>query len=255
MKKCLWLMIVLLFPVMVLSAGAQKEKEESQNTSSYLDEFERDSLMIDGKALTVYFIGHGTLMLEYADKIIHVDPVFREADYSSMPQGDLILVTHEHGDHLDTEAVKKVRKESSVIITNGECGKKIKDTDVLDNGDTKELSWITIEAVPAYNITEGRDRFHPEGRDNGYILTIRDFRIYIAGDTENIPEMAALEAIDVAFLPMNQPYTMTPEQTAEAAKAFKPRILYPYHFGNTDTNRLFELLAGEKDIEVRIKKL
>ena len=128
----------------------------------------------------------------------------------------------------------------------------------MKNGDIRIVKGLTIEAVPAYNLVHKRDNgqpFHPKGQGNGYVITFGDKRVYIAGDTENTPEMKALEAIDCAFLPMNLPYTMTPEMVADAAKAFKPKILYPYHYGKTDPAELVDLLKDEKDIEVRIRKM
>jgi L-ascorbate metabolism protein UlaG (beta-lactamase superfamily) len=128
----------------------------------------------------------------------------------------------------------------------------------MANGETRTVLGLSIEAVPAYNIVNKRPdgaAFHPKGSGNGYIVTFGDKRVYIAGDTENAPEMKALKNVDVAFLPMNLPYTMTPEMVADAARAFRPKILYPYHFGETDTSKLVKLLQGEKEIEVRIRKL
>jgi L-ascorbate metabolism protein UlaG (beta-lactamase superfamily) len=126
---------------------------------------------------------------------------------------------------------------------------------VLRNGEQRTIGGVRVEAVAAYNTTSGRERFHPKGRDNGYILTFGTERIYVAGDTEDTPEMKALTNIAIAFLPMNQPFTMTPEQVAAAARAFRPRILYPYHFGNTDMGRLTALLADVTDIEIRLRDL
>jgi len=128
----------------------------------------------------------------------------------------------------------------------------------MANGDTRTVLGLPIQAVPAYNIAHKRpdgNPFHPKGSGNGYIVTFGDKRVYIAGDTENTPEMKALKAIDVAFLPMNLPYTMTPEMVADAARAFRPKILYPYHYGETDTSQLVTLLQGEKGIEVRIRRM
>ena len=125
----------------------------------------------------------------------------------------------------------------------------------MANGDEATISSdITIEAVPAYNTTEGRQKFHPKGRDNGYILTLDGTRIYIAGDTEDIPEMANIKDIDIAFMPCNQPYTMTLEQLLKAAKTVKPKVLFPYHFGQTDVSKVPELLKKD-GIEVRLRKL
>jgi L-ascorbate metabolism protein UlaG (beta-lactamase superfamily) len=214
-----------------------------------------DTMSTSAGTLKLHFLGHGTLMLDFAGTIVHVDPVTREADYTALPRADLILITHEHGDHLDAEAIAAARKASTVIIANPDSAARIEGARAMSNGQSATVEGIGIQAVPAYNTTAGRDRFHPKGRDNGYLLSFGQTRLYIAGDTEDTPEMKALENIDVAFLPMNQPYTMTPEQAAAAARAFRPRILYPYHYGDTDPKKLVTLLEGEKDIEVRVREL
>ncbi len=208
--------------------------------------------------LKMTFVGHATLMFAFDGKVIHVDPVSDEADYSKMPKADLILITHEHGDHLDSNAIKQIRKKETQIVLTELCAKQVKDGIVMKNGDEKNVAGFKIEAVPAYNIVhkrQGNQPFHPKGNGNGYVITFGDKRVYVAGDTENTPEMKKLKDIDIAFLPMNLPYTMTPEMVADAAKAFKPKILYPYHFGDTDTSKFVGLLKGEKGIEVRIRDL
>jgi L-ascorbate metabolism protein UlaG (beta-lactamase superfamily) len=151
-----------------------------------------------------------------------------------------------------------VRQDVTDVVTNAGCAAIVNDSIQMHNGDVHTVQGLTIEAVPAYNIRNKRpdgQPFHPPGAGNGYIVTFGDVRVYVAGDTENIPEMSALEGIDVAFLPMNLPYTMTPEMVADAALALKPRILYPYHYGETDTSRLVELLSGHPEIEVRIRQM
>ena len=220
--------------------------------------FEEDIIKTSIGELNITFIGHGTLMFTFGGKIIHLDPVSREADYTKMPQADLILITHEHGDHLDPKAIKVIRKEKTEIVLTEICAKEVKDGIVMKNGDVKNIGELKIEAVPAYNIAHKRPNghpFHPKGDGNGYVITFGDKRVYVAGDTENTPEVKKLKEIDIAFLPMNLPYTMTPEMVADAAKAFKPKILYPYHFGSTDTSELVKLLKEEKEIEVRIRDM
>lgn len=221
-------------------------------------EFEKDVFKTSEGELAITFIGHGTLMLEFNGKVIHVDPVSQYADYESMPKANLVLITHEHGDHLDPKAIDAIKKEATRIVLTESCSPKYTGTDVMKNGDTKVFGTITIEAVPAYNLRNMRSDgtpFHPKGRGNGYVIRFADKKVYIAGDTENVPEMADLVDIDVAFLPMNLPYTMTPEMCADAARLFHPKVLYPYHFGETDTGELVQLLENDKDIEVRIRKL
>jgi L-ascorbate metabolism protein UlaG (beta-lactamase superfamily) len=213
-----------------------------------------DLFPLQGGSLKITFLGHGTLMLDYNGWIIHVDPVSAEADYATLPPADLILVTHEHGDHLDRAAVARITRPGTTIVTNPASAGKLTGAVALRNGESRTVDSVKIEALPAYNTSPGRTQFHPKGRDNGYLLAIAGKRIYIAGDTEETSAMKALKNIDIAFLPMNQPYTMTPEQVAKAALAFKPRVLYPYHYGDTDTARLVALLEG-KGVEVRIRKL
>ena len=212
--------------------------------------------------LEITFLGHGTLMMAVADKVIHVDPYGRVADYSKLPKADVILVTHEHGDHLYVSALETVRQEMTKVIVTESCAGRVGGAIVLRNGESGTADGIGVEAVAAYNIEHMRapgQPFHPKGVGNGYILTFGDTRVYVAGDTEATPEMKALgtraDRIDIAFLPMNLPYTMTPEQVAEAARAFRPRVLYPYHFGDTDTSKLEVLLKDEPEIEVRIRRL
>jgi len=221
-------------------------------------DFERDTLPTAQGNLVITFIGHGTLMLEWGGKIIHVDPVGNLADYRQLPKADLILVTHEHGDHLDLKAVRLLSKETTQLIGNAAAAEKATGGSVMKNGQTLEVQGIKIEAVPAYNIVNMRspgNPYHPKGRGNGYILTLADKKVYIAGDTENTPEMKGLQNIDVAFLPMNLPYTMTPEMVADAARAFRPKLLYPYHYGDTDPARLTQLLKNETGIEVRVRRM
>jgi len=220
--------------------------------------FEEDILPTSKGDLKITCIGHGTLMLAFGGKVIHVDPVGQYADYAALPKADLILVTHEHGDHLDLAAIAKIRQPETLVLQTAKCAAKLKDGVVLKNGEQKTWEGVLIQAVPAYNVVHMRapgSPFHPKGEGNGYVLTCGDKRIYIAGDTEDIPEMAALKGVDVAFLPMNLPYTMTPEMAAHAARLLAPKILYPYHYGGTDTAKLVELLKGEKGIEVRVRNL
>ena len=220
--------------------------------------FEQDIIKTSAGDLKITFIGHGTLMFDFNGKIIHVDPVSREADYTDMPKADLILITHEHGDHFDPKVIEMLRKEETDLVLTQACAERVSGGITMKNGDVKTVQGLRIEAVPAYNIVHMRSAgnpFHPKGRGNGYIITFGDKRIYIAGDTENTPEVKRLKDIDVAFLPMNLPYTMTPEMVADAARAFKPKILYPYHYGQTDPKKLVELLKDSKDIKVRIRKM
>jgi L-ascorbate metabolism protein UlaG (beta-lactamase superfamily) len=238
-------LIVILITIIALPVMAQQS-------------FEIDTIKTSTGDLEITFIGHGTLMFKFGGKVIHVDPVSREADYTKMPKADLILVTHEHGDHLDPAVIDTIKTEKTKLVLTKKCYERIKQGVIMNNGDVKIIDGLKIEAVPAYNLVHKRNSgepFHPKGVGNGYVITFGDKRVYVAGDTENIAEMKALKDIDIAFLPMNLPYTMTPEMVADAALAFKPKILYPYHYGETDPNKLVELLKDVKDIEVRIRQM
>ena len=207
---------------------------------------------------TITFIGHASLMITNGDGFnIHVDPFTKVGDYSKFKAADLVLITHGHFDHLDKAALEKIKKPDTTFIVNQAAAASLSEAAILANGQKTEVGKITIEAVPAYNIVHKRDNdqpYHPIGEGNGYVITIDDKRIYIAGDTENIPEMANLGEIDIAFLPMNLPYTMTPEMTADAAKMVKPKILYPYHTSETNTQKVVDLLK-DSAIEVRIREM
>ena len=226
-----------------------------------LNAIQSDTISTTGGNLVIQFVGHGSLILEYNKKVFYVDPFSRLADYSMFKKADLILVTHSHPDHLDTVAISKILKDNTALIYTQAC-KKIYPFNgksmVMENGNKKDILGIHIEAVPAYNIVGKRPDgqfFHPKGEGNGYILTIGGKRIYIAGDTENIPEMKTFKNIDIAFIPMNLPYTMTPEQMSDAALMVHPKVLYPYHYGETDVTKLVELLKNHKEIEIRIRDM
>ncbi len=241
--------------LMTLLAGTAFGKER----------YETDVIPTGSGDLTITFLGHGSLLLSFDGMIIAIDPYSKVADYTTLPKADIILVTHEHADHLDLGAIKDIRSNRTVVTANPAAAEKIPGAMVLSNGDKKRFTGtrkdspgIEVIAVPAYNIVHERSPgmpFHPKGQGNGYVLTLGDKRVYVAGDTENIPEMKALAGVDIAFLPMNLPYTMTPEMAAAAARMIRPKILYPYHFGETDTSRIVELLRDRKETEVRIRRM
>ena len=212
---------------------------------------------VSGESVVITLIKHGSLAVNYKDLWIQVDPVSghgKPTDYAAeFPKADVILITHEHGDHLDPEAIKALTKEGTQVILNAKSRQKLGSGLALYNGESFKLPYnIRLDAVPAYNTTPGHENFHPKGNGNGYVLTIDGLRIYIAGDTEDIPEMAALKDIDIAFLPVNQPYTMTVEQCVKAAKVIAPKVLFPYHFSQTDLSGLAEKLPG---MDVRIRNM
>ena len=197
-------------------------------------------------------------MFTFGGKVIHVDPWSNMADYTKLPKANTILLTHDHGDHLDLKAPDTLRTEKTTVVLTETCAKRVKGSVVMSNGDVKTIQGLKIEAVPAYNIVHMRSQgnpFHPKDIGNGYVITFGDKRVYVAGDTENVPEMKGLKEIDIAFLPMDLPYTMTPEMAADAAKAFKPKVLYPYHYGETDTSKIVDLLQDTIGVEVRIRKM
>ena len=221
-------------------------------------ELETDIVETSAGDLKITFIGHGTLMFTFGGKIIHVDPWSELADYSKMPKADVILLTHEHHDHLDPKALELIRTEKSILVLTESCASRVEGGIIMNNGDVKTVGGLQIEAVPAYNIVHMRSEgepFHPKGIGNGYVITFGDKSVYVAGDTENTPEMKGLTGIDIAFLPMNLPYTMTPEMVADAVRAFKPRILYPYHYGDTEPSKIVDLLRDMNELEVRIRKM
>lgn len=232
---------------------AWKEAQMSVTTDTYeVDVFKTKS----GKTVKFHALVHASIRIEYDGKEIEIDPVTKlgnkTIDYSAMPKADYIFVTHEHGDHFDREAIKQLTGEKTQLITNKRCADMLGYGEIMVNGQSATLGDITVEAVPAYNTSDGRTQFHPKGRDNGYILTIDGLRIYIAGDTEDIPEMQDIKDIDIAFMPCNQPYTMTPEQLVKAAKTVKPKVLFPYHYGQTDVSIIPSQLK-DNGIDVRIR--
>ena len=226
-------------------------------TSSSVKAFEKDTFATSKGKVVITFIGHGTLMIEAGKQVIHIDPVSAQADYSTLPKADIILVTHEHGDHLDKKAIALITQPQTKIVVSQSCKGQIDNSAVLLNGETQSFGDVKVEAVPAYNIINRRSdgiAYHPKGNGNGYVINYGGKRIYVGGDTENIPEMTNLKNIDIAFLPMNLPYTMTPQMVANCVKSFSPAILYPYHYGETDPKLLVDLLKDSK-IKVLVRKM
>jgi L-ascorbate metabolism protein UlaG (beta-lactamase superfamily) len=201
--------------------------------------------------------------MQWDGNTLHVDPVGGAQAFQAFPKADLILITHAHGDHLDAATVAAVATAKTVVVAPAAVKQQLPTTEAakttaLANGEKTELLGVTIEAVPMYNLAPERQRYHPKGRGNGYVLTLGGKRVYIAGDTEDIPEMRELKNIDVAFLCVNLPYTMDVRQAASAALEFKPRIVYPYHYrgagGRMSDLELFKTLVGkQRGIEVRLR--
>jgi L-ascorbate metabolism protein UlaG (beta-lactamase superfamily) len=213
-------------------------------------QFSADTIKTAKGDLKITFLGHASLLFEYGGKAVYADPA-AAADYAKLPKADIILITHEHSDHLNPGNIKTLSKQGTVVIANRAA--QLQGAVVMKNGDTRTEMEFPIEAVPAYNIV--RSQYHPKGNGNGYVITFGDKRIYIAADTENIPEMKALKNIEIAFLPMNLPYTMTPENVVDAVKLFKPKILYIYHYRGSDTEKLQTLMKDVPGVELRIRKM
>lgn len=260
MKKLLMALAVAGAAMLVACNGNKKANEEATNTevagvqSNYeVDEFTTKS----GKKVNVYALMHASVRVVVDGKEIEIDPVLklrdRTVDYSTMPKADYIFVTHEHGDHYDAEAIKLLSKDSTQLITNKRCADMYGAGQVMANGDKLQMADdFIVEAVPAYNYSEANLTKHPKGRDNGYILTIDGLRIYFAGDTEDVAEMENIKDIDVAYFPCNGP-TMTVDQLVRAAKLIKPKVLFPYHFSQTDVSVIPAQLK-EEGIDVRLRR-
>lgn len=257
-NKIMRTIVFSLIILMALFACGQKNVVTDENTHKINKmEISDTFLNADGTTTVIHALMHASLRIESGGLEIEIDPVAklgnRTVDYSQMPEADLILVTHEHFDHFDTATIKQLSTESTITVMPPHCHELSGLGQVLSNGLTLNIAEdVTVEAVPAYNTTKGREKFHPKGRDNGYVLTLNGLRIYIAGDTEDIPEMSHLHNIDIAFLPCNQPYTMTVEQLIRVARIIKPKVLYPYHYSQTDISALPSLLQDD-GVDVRIR--
>ncbi|TBN42599.1 MBL fold metallo-hydrolase [Paracoccus subflavus] len=205
------------------------------------------SFPVDGGDVIFHPVDHASMVIETPGGVIYVDPVGGAEAYAGKPQPSLILITHEHGDHYDLptlEALPPVAIIANPAVHSMLPAEMQSRSTAMANGDEGETMGMRIEAVPAYNITPDRLQYHPQGRDNGYVLTIGGKRFYIAGDTEDTPEMRALEGIEVAFLPMNLPYTMTIEQAADAVAAFRPVTVFPYHHRDSDVQEFAGLVEA-----------
>jgi L-ascorbate metabolism protein UlaG (beta-lactamase superfamily) len=222
---------------------------------AYSKTYDSDVIPTLNGDLRITPINHATLMLQFGGKVIAVDPT-SQGDYSALPKADLILVTDIHGDHMDRASIDKMKKASTIVVAPAAVAKTIAEAQVINNGEKKTIGGIDIEAVPMYNMVRGPNPgtfYHDKGRGNGYILTLGSKRIYLSGDTEATSEMKALKNIDVAFICMNLPYTMTPQEAAEAVKAFKPKIVYPYHYQGQNTEEFAAALKNTKGVEVRLR--
>jgi len=213
---------------------------------------EGDTVPTTAGDVTIHPVGHATLILGFGDSVIYVDPA--ESDFAGLPAATAILFTHAHGDHFNAGRLAGIAGAAPILATEEVAGMIPADlagqVSVLRNGESGEIDGIPVEAVAAYNTTPERQQYHPQGVGNGYVLSFGDTRIYVAGDTEDTPEMRALTDIAVAFLPMNLPYTMTEEQAADAVAAFRPAIVYPYHFRGSDVDRFRELVGDAAEVRL-----
>ena len=232
MKK--YILYILLIPVILF---AQKKEKE---------------------VFSIIPVQHASFVIESENVNIFVDPVGSLTTWKKFPKPEIILITHAHGDHCDKKLVAAIADDSTRILGAAVAIDVIGKGEIVKNGESVKIGDINIEVIPAYNTTESKLKFHPKGVGNGYVLSMGGKRIYIAGDTEDIPEMRSLKNIDYAFLPMNEPYTMSVEQAASAVNEFKPKVVYPYHFrgqnGKSDLEKFKNLIDKDNGVKVVILK-
>lgn len=217
-----------------------------------------DQIPTEQGNLTIHPINHATFEMTWNSKTILVDPVGGADRFHGMPKPDLVFITDIHGDHLNADTLQALVTDKTSIVAPQAVADKLPNTlksktTVMNNGETKNVDGIKVEAIPMYNLTAERLKYHTKGRGNGYVLTLGSKRVYISGDTEDIPEMRALKNIDVAFICMNLPYTMTVEQAASAVREFKPKIVYPYHYRGSDTEEFKKLVGDDVGVDVRLR--
>jgi L-ascorbate metabolism protein UlaG (beta-lactamase superfamily) len=216
-----------------------------------------DRIDTDQGPLVIHPISHATFAMAWDGKVIYNDPIGGAAAFQGLPKPDLILLSDIHGDHFDAATLEAVAEADTKLVAPAAVAEQLPQalrakTTVLANGAKETVLGVMIEAVPMYNTTPDRLQYHTKGRGNGYVLGMGGKRVYISGDTEDIPEMRALKDIDVAFVCFNLPYTMTEEQAASAVKAFKPKIVYPYHYRGSDIDKFKSLVGQDEGIEVRV---
>jgi L-ascorbate metabolism protein UlaG (beta-lactamase superfamily) len=244
MRNCRFTLIILLF-VIILPARAQIQ-------------FDRDVIQTSAGDLEITFIGHGTLMFRFEGLVIHVDPWSQVGDYAKMPKADIILLTHNHADHLDPKAIELAKTDKTTLIYTQQCADSYPGGVVMRNYMTWKVKGLLIEAVPAYCLiprTDPRSKPHTQGECNGYILRFGDKRVYIASETENIPELKEVRDIDIAFIAMDSIFNLSPVEAIDAVKAFKPKVIYPYHYASADLTPFIDAFKGNPDIEVRVRDM
>jgi L-ascorbate metabolism protein UlaG (beta-lactamase superfamily) len=250
---CISVVVLLFCTAMSATCGAQEKGLSG------------DRIPTDYGVLVIHPVSHATFVMQWNGKTIYVDPVGGLKPFADLPKPDLVLVTHIHFDHFDPNTLEAIlpAEGRTNLVAPPTVAEKIPEAlrgrtmvRILTNGEKADIQGIAIEAVPAYNTTPGKEKFHPKGRDNGYVLTMGGKRVYIAGDTEDTPEMRALRDIDIAFLPMNLPYTMSVEKAADAIRQFRPKVVYPYHFRSHDGTKAdfgqLKRFVGD-GVEIRVR--
>lgn len=232
---------------------------DTSHTSSNGSTVSDDVLGTSHGEVIIRPVSHASFVLSAPGQIIYVDPVGGLAPYAALPKPDLVVLTHGHGDHTHADTLSAIVQPRTRIIAPAAVRQALPEplrlrVMTLANGDSTTADGMTIEAVPMYNTTTDRLRYHPKGLGNGYVMTFGDKRIYVPGDTEATPDMLALKDIDVAFLPMNLPFTMTVQQAADAVRTFKPKVVYPYHSRGSDVNEFARLVGADAGIELRLRK-
>lgn len=239
-------------PVLALVLGV------SGASARAADKLTGDVVPATGGDVVIHPINHATFAMAWGDLVIYADPVGGAQRFDGLPRPDLILLTHAHSDHFSVGTLQAVVTNKTVLVAPPSVAEQLPEklraqTVVMTNGEAKTVAGVSIEAVAAYNTTPGHTQYHPKGVGNGYVVTLGGRRLYVSGDTEDIPEMRALKNIDVAFICVNQPYTMTEEQAADAVRAFKPKIVYPYHSRGSDLVKFKNLVGADSGIEVRLR--
>lgn len=256
MKRYLPLVVILC--LLFVNCKSQK-KEETETTNETIEETPQEAPEKKKEAITIDPIGHASAIIEWQNKAIYIDPYGGPKAYANKKPANIILITDIHGDHMNIDTLDSLDLSKAEIVVPQAVAEKLpaeytERLVIINNGETKEIQGISIEAIPMYNLREEALKFHKKGRGNGYVITLDKERIYFSGDTEDIPEMRALKYIDKAFICMNLPYTMTVESAADAVLEFKPKQVYPYHYrgpnGLSDVNKFKNLVSKDTAIEV-----
>lgn len=254
MKK-VWITLI---AVSIMAISCKENKEEVVEEETVVSEAAAQKSLVAINDIKIMPISHATFVMNWDGQIIYVDPVGGAASFEGMPEAEIILVTDIHGDHLSLETLNSIRGDNAELIIPTAVNEKIKENQiafVLNNGDTSTINGLKITAIPMYNLTEGRLDKHVKGRGNGYVLEKNGYRVYISGDTEDIPEMRSLKNIDKAFVCMNLPYTMDINQAASAVLEFAPKEVVPYHYRGTEGFQdveKFKSLVNEGNVNIAV---